>query len=296
MNKSDFRDLREQIEKLSQQINKCINEKSIYDSSEKLEEANSLLTSLRDIAKNDVQERAVSRLSNDLEYLATKIDDILSKREAGKKGDGNVAFKCNWNDKGYKAPCSDDVYRYNISEGRAWCSSPSCECRKYGADVSLDDHPCYESIALKDMYFGAGWDHTGEREQPRHIHNVKKNRMAILTTRPPDSKEKDRLIIGCIFIDDVRDDPGEETKIYGNKTKSIELPFDDIKIKYWDYYKNPEAEDIILWSSGLFRYVSNKTVLSILRAIGEKYTNEKYDVKKIHALIKYYEKLKSNQD
>lgn len=293
MNKPDFRKLRERIEDLCHQIEKHIEEKSIYDSSEKLEDARRLLITLTNIAENDVQNKSVSRLSNSIEYLATKIDNILSKRETGKKGDGNVAFKCNWNDKGYKAPCSDKVYRYNISEGRVWCSSPSCKCRKYGHDVSLEDHPCYESIALKEMYFGAGWDHTGEREQPRHIHNVKKNRVAILTTRPPDTEEKDRLVVGCIFIDKVRDDEGKETKIYGNKEKSIEIPFNKIKIRFWDFYKNPEAEDIILWSSGLFRYVSNKTVLSVLKAIGEQYTNAKYDVKNIYSLIKHYEKLTS---
>lgn len=291
MNRPDFRELREKIEDLSQQIEKSINKKSSYDSSEKLEEAKKVWATLRNNVENDVQERAVSRLSNDLEYLATKIDNILSKREAGKRGDGNIAFKCNWNDKGYKAPCSEEAYRYNIAEGRAWCSSPSCECRKYSNDVSLENHPCYESIALKKMYFGAGWDHTGEREQPRHIHNVKINRMAILTTRPPGTEEKDRLLVGCLFIDEVRDDPGEETKIYGNKEKSIEIPFDEIKIKFWDYYKNPEAEDIILWASGLFRYVSNKTVLSVLKAIGEKYTNARKDVRNIHNLTKHYEKL-----
>lgn len=292
MSKPDFKILRERLEDLCQQIEKHIEEKSIYESSEKLDDARKLLTTLKNIAENTVQNKSVSRLSDSIEYLATRIDNILSKREAGKKGDGNVAFKCNWNDRGYKAPCSDEVYQYNIAEGRAWCSSPSCKCRKYGQNVSLEDHPCYESIALKEMYFGAGWDHTSGVEQPRHIYNVKKNRVAILTTRPPGTEEKDRLIVGCIFINKVRDDEGEETKIYGSKEKSIEIPFDKVKIRFWDYYKNPEAEDIILWSSGLFRYVSNKTVLSVLKAIGEKYTNTKKDVKRIHDLIKHYEQLK----
>ncbi|MHA1856678.1 MAG: hypothetical protein ACTSYY_11585 [Promethearchaeota archaeon] len=146
------------------------------------------------------------------------------------------------------------------------------------------------------MYFGAGWDHTGEREQPRHIHNVRINRIAILTTRPSGTEEKDRIVVGCLFIDKVKDDPGEETKIYGDKNKSIAIPFNEIKIKFWDYYKNPEAENIILWASDLFRYLSNKTVLHILKAIGEKYTNAKKDTNNVYDLVKYYEKLLLNKN
>ncbi|MBL7197643.1 MAG: hypothetical protein ISS47_06055 [Candidatus Omnitrophica bacterium] len=228
--------------------------------------------------------------------MTEKIDEILSKREAGKKEDGNVAFKCNWNDKHYRAPCSKKAYEFNISQGRAWCASPDCKCRKYNDEVAIEDHPCYESIALKEMYFGAGWDHTGERNQPRHIHSVREGRMAILTTRPPGSEEKDRLIIGCLYIDRTQDDPGAETKIYADKEKSLEMDYDKIKIKFWDYYKNPVAKDLILWASGLFRYITDGTVLNILKGIGEKYKNSGRDTAKIIELIKYYEQIVQNQN
>lgn len=178
-----------------------------------------------------------------------------------------------------------------VSEGRAWCSSPLCRCQEYGEEVNLERHPCYESIALKEMYFGAGWDHSGEREQPRHIHSVREDRMAILTTRLPGSEEVDRLVIGCLLINRVNDDSGEETRIYGDTEKSIKIPFQELKIRFWDYYKNPGAEDIILWASGLFRYITNGTVLSILKAIGEQYTNTHRDVHKVVNLVKHYEKL-----
>ncbi|MHA1856679.1 MAG: hypothetical protein ACTSYY_11590 [Promethearchaeota archaeon] len=128
MEKYDFLELRERIEKLAEQINKSIDAQSIYDSSENLDKAKKMWIQLRNIAENDVQERAVSRLSDNIEYLATRIDNIFSKREAGKQGDGNIALKCNWNDKGYKNPCSKVAYQHNIEEGRAWCNSPSCKC------------------------------------------------------------------------------------------------------------------------------------------------------------------------
>ena len=184
------------------------------------------------MVENDVQNRAVLRLTSDIEFLASKIDDILSKREAGKKEDGNLAFKCNWNDKHYKAPCSLEIYNLNMLQGRAWCSSLLNKCRDFNEEVSLKSHPCYESIALKEMYFAAGIDHTGDTIRPRHIHSARIGRMAILTTRSPLAEEQGRLIIGCLFIKDVHDDPGGETKIYGDKEKSIELDYEKVKIKF----------------------------------------------------------------
>jgi hypothetical protein len=291
-----FKELRERIEGLIKETKGWIEKKSILESSKRIEEAQNLLTNLRDIIGSDVQKRAVFRLTIELEILAKQIDEILSKREAGKKEDGNIAFKCNWNDMHYKAPCGQDAFEFNIREGRAWCSSSECKCRQYiNVEVTLKNHPCYESIALKEMYFGAGWDHTGERNQPRHIHSVRQGRMAILTTRPPGVEEEDRLIIGCLYIAKAHDDPDTETKIYGDKDKSFEIDYDKIKVKFWDYYKNAGAPDLILWASGLFRYIGDETVLNILNAVGEKYKNSGKDTKKIIDLIKYYEELIQNK-
>lgn len=291
MDPEQFRESREKIEQICQDIDVLIKKKAVREIAEKLQCAQDLLKSLSKLAQGDVQKRSVTNLGVSIRILSEKIDKILSKRDAGKKGDGNIALKCNWNDKNYRAPCSEEAYEFNINEGRAWCSSPFCKCREHGEEVNLENHPCYESIALKEMYFGAGWDHTAERQQPRHIRYVKKDRMAILTTRPPGSEEVDRLIIGCLFINRINDDPGEETKIYGDKDKSIVVPFQEIKIRFWDYYKNPEAEDIIFWASVLFRYVTNGTVLSVLKETGEQYTYTGRDVHKVIDLIKHYEKL-----
>ena len=37
-----------------------------------------------------------------IEISCQNIENGLQRREAGKKEDGNIAFKCNWNDKNYK--------------------------------------------------------------------------------------------------------------------------------------------------------------------------------------------------
>ena len=286
---ADFGELREKIESIITKTEVMMKKKSLHESSKCLEEALALLSRLRDTAENDVQERAVKRLTEELEFVAQKIDEILSKREAGKEGDGNIAFKCNWNDKHFKAPCSKEIYELNLRQGRAWCSLPSCECRTYDDNVSIADSPCYESIALKEMYFAAGWDHTEERQRPRRIYSARQGRAAILTTRPPGAEENDRIIIGCILIDTIKDDPGSETKIYGDKDKSLEIDYDTIKIKFWDYYKNADDETLVLWASGLFRYISDETILNMLKGIGEQYKNARKDTNKIKNLIAYYE-------
>lgn len=288
---NDFKELRENIDSLIDESKSWINKKSISESMRRIDKANEHLIKLKQLAQGEIQNRVVVNRSFELEVLARKVDEILSKREAGKKEDGNIALKCNWNDKYYKAPCSLAAYNFNLSESKAWCSSPLSKCREFTDEVSLEHHPCYESIALKEMYFGAGWDHTGEKTQPRHIHSVRRGRLAILTTRPPGAKEKDRLIIGCLFIENVVDDPGKETKIYGDRAKSLEIDYDEIKVKFWDYYKNAGDENLILWASGLFRYISDETVLNILKGIGEQYKNSGRDVVKIIELLRYYENL-----
>ena len=179
MSITEFIALREHIEHLIEETKGLIDKKSILESCKRIEECNALLTKLNAMANGDTQARIVLNRRYQLESLEKQIDEILSKREVGKKEDGNIAFKCNWNDKYYKAPCSLDAYNLNINQGRAWCSSPQSKCREYGGEVDLKNHPCYESIALKHMFFGAGWDHTGERNQPRHIHSAKVGRMAI---------------------------------------------------------------------------------------------------------------------
>jgi hypothetical protein len=97
-----------------------------------------------------------------------------------------------------------------------------------------------------------------------------------------------------LLIKQTVDDPGEETKIYGDKEKSIIVDYDFVNVKFWDYYKNPAAEDKLFWGTGLFRYVTDGTVLGILHGIGEQYKNTRRDVGKVIDLIKYYEGMKKN--
>jgi len=295
METKPFKVMRERVECICEELERLVERRAISETEALFNAAEALMRDLRESVEGVVQKRSVERLNLWLWSLAEKVDIILSRREAGKAGDGNIAFKCTWNDRGFKAPCSEEAYRFNIRDGRAFCSLPTCRCREYADDVGLRENPCYESLALREMYFGAGWDHTGDEERPRRIHNVRRGKIAILTTRPPGTEELDRLVIGCLLIDRVNDDPGEETKIFGDKERSIEVPFQEVKVRFWDHYRNPAAEDLILWASGLFRYISDGVVLGILRALEKRYVDGGRDVGKVSGLISHMKSFVSRQ-
>ncbi len=61
-----------------------------------------------------------------INMLSQSIENGLEKRDAGKKKDGNVAFKCNWNDMNYMGVCSKSAYNYNQVYGGPWCLLSKC--------------------------------------------------------------------------------------------------------------------------------------------------------------------------
>ena len=147
------------------------------------------------------------------------------------------------------------------------------------------DDCCYESRALIDCNFGAGWDHGphGEPIHPRKIKSAKRGKIALLTTQPPDSQH--RLIVGAFKIIKLVEDPGKETFLYGDK----ETVLDDMLkygIRFWNYHKNPRNPDSQAWSTGLFRYVSDIAIFGILEEYMDKKRKECNDASKAEKLIK----------
>ena len=132
----DFKEIRENIDFLIEEIKSWIKKKSISESMQRIEKANEQLIRLKQLSNGEIQHRVVLNRTFELESLARRVDEILSKREAGKKENGNIALKCNWNDKYYKAPCSLKAYDFNLLQGRAWCSSPLSKCRGFTDEVS----------------------------------------------------------------------------------------------------------------------------------------------------------------
>ena len=179
----------------------------------------------------------------------------------------NIAFKCTWNDQGFKGVCSQHAYEYNVAMSRAWCSK--AKCRALTGKPTEENHPCYESILFTALRFGAGWDHK-HTERPRKINNVKNGKICILTTLEPEQEESERKIIGFFKINKISDGEKEETIIYGDPSTSIEID-PNINVKFWDYYHNPKAPDKKRWGTGLFRYMDDGSISHFLNDLKERY-------------------------
>lgn len=186
----------------------------------------------------------------------------------------HVAFKCTYNDGGkgvyvgFQGTCSESTIKWNIEQGRVWCSQDDCECKRYydrgfRGDRPVD--PCYESILFKKWEYGAGWYHTGKRRgKPMHISKVNEGDIAVLTTRFPGDAEVDRKIIGLFKVAKIDNRP--ETILIADKRYRIALTKDiAAQLYFWDYYST--STGTIAWRTKLFRYMSDIQVGQILRDI-----------------------------
>jgi hypothetical protein len=186
----------------------------------------------------------------------------------------HIAFKCTYNNGGegiyvgFQGACSEDIIKWNIEQGRVWCSQDDCECKKYyirGFKENKPIDPCYESVLFKKWEYGAGYYHTGIRKgTPIHISNVEEGDIVILTTRFPNDAEIDRKIIGLFKIAKIENKP--ETILIADKKYRIKLTTDIAKeLYFWDYYSTREGN--VSWRTGLFRYLNDIQVGQVLRDI-----------------------------
>lgn len=281
-----FRKRRLLIEDKLESADSLLTSGALRKGGEQIEVIRGMIDELALESEGRIQGNAISRLTNLLSRLSDQHLMLLDKKEASIEEDGNIAFKCNWNDREYLKPCRPEAYEYNISMDRAWCVKQADACQKFAGVPSLQNNTCYDVSALKEMYFAAGWDHPAGRKKPRIIRSVKNNKVAFLRTVPPGCSGKERLIIGCLFIKRVENDPDEETKIYGDKEKSFSIPFEKVKVRFWDYYQNSEYNAV--WSSGLFRYISDETTLRILKAVRSSFQTEGLEISTIDSLINEY--------
>jgi len=198
------------------------------------------------------------------------------------KHDGNIAFKCTWNDAGFKGICSNSAYEYNISKNRVWCKK--APCRTFEGIPNNIDHPCYESILFSEWRFGAGWDHRIV-ERPRNIKYARSGKIALLTTLPPDRDEREREIIGFFKINRIEEGELKETVIYGDPEMSLEID-PGVNIRFWNYYKNPNAPDRCVWGTGLFRYLNNQMIFDFLGELKRIYTERDFSEKTVSKIEK----------
>lgn len=227
--------------------------------------------------------------------------------------ENNLAFKCNFCNGGcsadclgFKGVCSDEQIKYNIEKKkRAWCSNNDSPCKKYLdgtiTRAELDDlnengtFVCYESRMLLDWKAEAGddLDENGVHKA-RRITGASKDSLAVLTTELPTIPNgKDRVIFG-VFITGIVDE-GDDIKAGYVKAKGdyhIELTTAEAKkMKFWNYYKNPNSPEKIQCGTGLYRYMTDSACARILADIVD---IKSYPAQKAHAqkVLEHYCALK----
>ncbi len=279
-----FKKLREQLNSLIVQIEDLIKRLAFQEAEKKLQDINEVYERLGELSKPDspTQQKVLLIRSIRIQALESQIQAGLERREIGKRGDGNIAFKCNWNDAGYKGICSDPVYNVNKRTPRSQCSRSNC--RDYVGKFPPENDCCYECQALRNDSFGAGWDHDeiGKLLRPRHIWDARKGKVAFLTTIPHWSTE--RLVVGAYIIREVKDDPYQETFLLGDADTAL----DDMLgygISFWQYHKNPYKPESQAWGQGLFRYVSDIAALGILEAYRASTVIQNGDASKVDRIL-----------
>lgn len=157
--------------------------------------------------------------------------------------DGNVAFKCAWNDAGYKAKCST-------------CPNTNSSCAQRAIHVTPQD--CWE----RHIFEPGRWDFgVGEN---KHINYAKEGKVAIFTTKKPFSDHKS--VFGIARIRKIKKEvqfpaippypAGWADMVIIDSELSIAIS-SSIDINFEEFYETR-------WTQGLFRYLSDETVKKIL--------------------------------
>ena len=111
--------------------------------------------------------------------------------------DGNVAFKCTYNDGGdrgfvgFRGICSNGNIVRNVQTNRKrWRSNEEILCRRFyegGFRVRRPTRPCLESQIFTLWGYSAGTYHAGVRAgQPIPMKHARVGKVALLTTRHPE--------------------------------------------------------------------------------------------------------------
>ncbi len=189
--------------------------------------------------------------------------------------DGNVAFKCNYNDgghRGFDGTCSKKNIKRHVRAGRdIWCTHMDNRCRQfYENDFQSikPKHPCYESQIFENWKFGAGTYTKKKSGGPIPIKSAKPGKVALLTTRHPrDDSEERRIVFGIFEICRIDKSDDGETWLAGNPEHAIRVPKAAARaLPYWDFKKRPSSGKP-RWGSLLFRYISDQEVTKFLHAL-----------------------------
>lgn len=204
------------------------------------------------------------------------------------KHDGNVVFKCTYNDGGtegylgFGGTCSvGNIVRNVQTHPRVWCSSKNNECRQfYENDFfgKCPKNPCYESRLLYDWKFSAGCTHppAGTEGKPLRIKQAKEGKIVLFTTRLPKlddeckqprrNPESSRIVFAISKIREIYNDEEEIQWVQCDRRASLRLTESAaLALPYWKFKKSTRTG--YQWGSGLFRYISDEEIAHFLSAL-----------------------------
>lgn len=236
--------------------------------------------------QEQIQQEKETMRKSEIQSTAVKKPDVISIKDRNKKKVSdikNLAIKCTYCDGGatksslgYRGVCSDSVIKYNIDIAKkVFCSQEDNTCNQYHQGLitrkELEEEYentknvfgqsiCYESQMLEIWSAGAGVYHNGEREgQPMKFVHAGHNSLALLTTRKPHASDDQRMIFAVFLVNESdQGDESEEGYIWADKKYRLEMtPKEAEKLKFWDYYFNPNKPEKMVFGSGLHRYLTD---------------------------------------
>ena len=207
----------------------------------------------------------------------------------------NIAFKCNYCDGGlddktvgFNGICSDEMKHYNIKVAKhVWCSQPENMCNKFlSGEITKEElenfyqdtnqefskSVCYESQLLGLWTAGAGVVQSGKNKgKPMVLKNVSSNSLALLTSKEPQATEEDRFIFALFLVDENHEGNAKSEGFVSAHSKyKMRFSMDEAKkLKFWDYYFNPNKPEKIILGSGLHRYFSDEQAAQVLKKVCE---------------------------
>jgi hypothetical protein len=189
--------------------------------------------------------------------------------------DGNVAFKVTYTDSNWSGVCSIDLALKNCLT-KDWCKLQAeyeinCQHSQYSNpdDLNKNFSPCYDSIAQKELIFYPGHFHSEEKDGiPKNALDIKKDKIAIFTSKEGGAKEDDRFIFAIGRIDEIELVEDEAVGYYQYICeKDSAIIFRNKRPKFWNYYTNKKAPSRAAWNSLLFRYLEDSIVEEVLKDI-----------------------------
>lgn len=105
--------------------------------------------------------------------------------------------------------------------------------------------------------------------EPMKLNKVQNNSLCIVTTREPNTVERERYIFGVFLVDDAYSlDNKDEGYVTTNSKYSIKLSLKEShEMLFWNYHTNKNKPELALWSSGLHRYFEDEQAIQILQDI-----------------------------